>query len=91
MVQFLAVPDQLEPGQTGRIGQDNGASHNRAGQGPPPDLVNACDKFIALRVELVLVVKVWQMRHVSPKTKNQVSKCKMLIVRIQIEDKIFDS
>ena len=61
-VQFLAISHQFKPGQLGGVGQDNGAGYYRAGQGPPPDFVYAGDKLIALRLELVFVIKVRKLR-----------------------------
>jgi hypothetical protein len=65
-VQFFAIPNQLKPGQIGRVGQDNGAGHHRTGESTPPDFVDASDKLIALRFELIFLIEVWKLRQSSP-------------------------
>ncbi len=66
MVQVLAIPDQLEPSQTGWTWQDDGAGHYRACEGSPPHLIDSGDKLIALRLKLVFLIEVWKPMQGSP-------------------------
>ena len=52
------------------MGQDNGTGHYRTGESPPPDFIDAGDKLIALRLELIFLIKVWWLRHISAKIKS---------------------
>jgi hypothetical protein len=61
-VQLLAIPNQPEPGHIGGVGQDNSAGYYGASQSPPPDLIYASDKLIALGFELIFFIMVRKLR-----------------------------
>ena len=49
--QQLAVSYLVKPWSIYATGQDNGGGDYRSSQGPPPNLINASDKAVTLRLK----------------------------------------